>query len=236
MFSRASLSMLKACSKYRICPWMSTLLGSGHTGDSLVLCIFNSIVMGIFLTEEMILQNTVQVFCDVEEATLGRQWERCMWWGRKVSIVMSSRMRLKGSHEAIGTKHSCWWTAVFSECLAVGQRLPCWCLAPVMCQGAQKLPCGCLVKRSACCCAAMANSGNRHVQVWVFPVGWESCRNDRERVRRGFLAVQWQGRGQDVCPKEENPFGIPQNIDRWHNLSKIWATPLIFSALKDKGT
>lgn len=50
-----------------------SLLGSGHTGDSLVLCIFNSIVMGIFLTEEMILQNTVQVFCDVEEATLVRQ-------------------------------------------------------------------------------------------------------------------------------------------------------------------
>lgn len=54
---------------------------------------------------------------------------------------------------------------MFSECLAVGQRLPCLCLAPVMCQGAQKLHCGCLVERSACCCAAMANSGNRHVQV-----------------------------------------------------------------------
>lgn len=51
-----------------------SLLGSGHTGDSLVLCIFDNIVMGIILIEEMILQSTVQVFCDVEEALR----KRCM--------------------------------------------------------------------------------------------------------------------------------------------------------------
>lgn len=86
----------------------------------------------------------------------------------------------KGSHEAVGTKHNCWRTAVFSGYLGVGQRLLCWYLAPVMCQVAQKLYCGYFVERPACYCAAMANSGNRHIQVWVFLVGWESCRSDRE--------------------------------------------------------
>lgn len=45
----------------------------GHTRGSLVLCTFDNIVMGIFLIEQMILQSTVQVFCEVEEAALGRQ-------------------------------------------------------------------------------------------------------------------------------------------------------------------
>lgn len=73
-----------------------SLLGSGHTGDSLVLCIFDNILMGIFLMEEMILQSTVQVFCDMEEATLGRQRKRDVCGGEgnfhSLSIVLSSRM------------------------------------------------------------------------------------------------------------------------------------------------
>lgn len=43
---------------------------SGYTRGSLVSCIFDSIVMETFLSEEMILQSTVQVFCEVEEAAL----------------------------------------------------------------------------------------------------------------------------------------------------------------------
>lgn len=66
-----------------------SLLGSGHTGDSLVLCIFGNIVMEIFLIEEMILQSTVQDFLDMEEATLDRQWERCMWWGGEIPGELS---------------------------------------------------------------------------------------------------------------------------------------------------
>lgn len=106
-------------------------------------------------------------------------------WIEYLSTVISSRMWPKGSNEARVTKHSCWCTAVFSGYLGVGQRLPCWCSAPVMCQVAQKLCCGYLVERSACSCATMSNSGNRNIQVWVFLVGWESCRSVRERGSEG---------------------------------------------------
>ena len=50
-----------------------SLLESGHTRDSLVSCIFDNIVMGPFLIEDMILQSMVQVFCEVEEAALCKQ-------------------------------------------------------------------------------------------------------------------------------------------------------------------
>lgn len=54
---------------------MTTLYLSGYTRDSLVACIFDNTVMKTFLVEEMILQSTAQVFCEVEAAALCKQWE-----------------------------------------------------------------------------------------------------------------------------------------------------------------
>lgn len=52
---------------------MTTLYLSGYTRDSLVACIFDNTVMKTFLVEEMILQSTAQVFCEVEAAALCKQ-------------------------------------------------------------------------------------------------------------------------------------------------------------------
>lgn len=164
-----------------------------------------------------------------------------MWWGTSrwieyLSIVMSSRMWPKGSAEAIGTKHSCWWTAMFSGHLGVGQRLPCWCLAPVMCQVAQKLYCGYLVERSACYCTAMADSVNRHIQVCVFLVGWESCRSDR---KRGSEGNSWWYSGREeirkFAPRRKTLF-VYQRISTDDTISLKWEQPpLSFPFLRTMG-